>query len=114
MSPFVFNTAASIQFGAGAMDQLGGMAAARMGTRVLLVTDPGLVETGIVARSISILEAAGIAVTVFAEVQADPPEHVIAAATEAAIAAGAGGIIGLGGGSSLDVAKLVAPLAGSR
>lgn len=111
MTPFVFNTAASIQFGAGALDQLGDMARARMGSRVMVISDPGLVDLGMVDRAVEILERAALDVVVFADVQADPPEHVIHAAVEMATDAQVQGIIGLGGGSSLDVAKLVAVLA---
>lgn len=111
MTPFVFNTTKSVQFGAGSLARLGDLARATMGTRVMLITDPGMLATGIVDRAQAVLLAAGLEVTLFSDVQADPPEAVILAATEAAVAAGAQGLIGLGGGSSLDVAKLVALLA---
>ncbi len=111
MTPFVFNTTKSVQFGAGALARLGDLARATMGARVMLITDPGMMATGIVERAMAILAAAGVEVALFSGVQADPPEAVIHAATEAAMAAGAQGVIGLGGGSSLDVAKLVALLA---
>lgn len=111
MTPFVFNTTKSVQFGAGSLARLGDLARATMGTRVMLITDPGMLATGIVDRAQAVLLAAGLEVTLFSDVQADPPEAVILAATEAAVAAGAQGVIGLGGGSSLDVAKLVALLA---
>lgn len=111
MSPFVFNTTKSIQFGAGSIGKLGDLARAAMGTRVLIVTDPGMMKTGIVGRALDILNAAGAEATLFEKVEADPPETVIHAATDIARSAGAEGVIGLGGGSSLDVAKLVALLA---
>lgn len=108
---FTFNTTASIQFGAGILSRLGEMARERMGGRVLLVTDPGLVATGIVARVEQILREAVVDFVTFTEVEADPPEAVILKAVGAAQSAGAMGVIGVGGGSSLDVAKLVALLA---
>jgi alcohol dehydrogenase class IV len=111
MNAFTFNTTASIRFGAGSLGQLGDIARQRMGQRVMLVTDPGMMATGIVERAQMILTDAGITVTLFAEVQADPPEAVILSATETARSALVQGVIGLGGGSSLDVAKLVALLA---
>jgi len=111
MTPFVFNTAASIQFGAGKITELGGIVRARMRGRVLLISDPGLVELGMVARAIEILENVGVPVSVFANVQADPPESVIEEAVTVAKDLDVQGIVGLGGGSSLDVAKLVAVLA---
>ncbi|MRX51136.1 iron-containing alcohol dehydrogenase [Paracoccus sp. S-4012] len=112
MASFSFNSPKSIHYGPGALSGLGGIARAQGAERVLLVTDPGMVATGIVERAEAALREAGVEVTRYAEVAADPPESVVLAATEAAREAGAAGIIGLGGGSSLDVAKLVALLAG--
>ncbi|OJU05942.1 MAG: alcohol dehydrogenase [Rhizobium sp. 63-7] len=111
MPPFVFNTTRSIQFGAGALGKLADIVRAGIGTRVMLVTDPGMMSTGIVERALDILTSGGIEVTLFSEVEADPPEAVIHLATDKARAAGVEGVVGLGGGSSLDVAKLVALLA---
>ncbi|WP_349369313.1 iron-containing alcohol dehydrogenase [Salinarimonas sp.] len=113
MTPFTFATTPSIVFGAGAAQRIGTLGAERLGPRVLVVTDAGLVRAGLVAPALAALEAAGIAVATFADVVADPPESVVAAAIAAARAHGATGIVGLGGGSSLDVAKLVALIAGS-
>jgi alcohol dehydrogenase class IV len=109
MTPFTFNTTPSIRMGAGLLNDLGSITQAICGERVLLVTDPGMMATGIVDRALAALRASGISVTVFSQVEADPPESVILAATSAA--AGASGVIGLGGGSSIDVAKLAALLA---
>ena len=114
MSSFVFATSKSVQFGAGFLARLGEVARREIGGRVLLVTDPGMMATGIVERARSILEAAGVAVALFAEVEADPPEAVVLKAVDQARAAGVEGVVGLGGGSSLDVAKLVALLAPGR
>ena len=108
---FAFNTTASILFGNGFLSRLGDLARMRMGGRVLLVTDQGLVLTGIVARAEQILRDAAVDFVTFTEVKADPAEAVILRAVAAAQDAGAMGVIGLGGGSSLDVAKLVALLA---
>ncbi len=108
---FVFNTTKSVQFGPGCFALLGELTATQMGTRIMLVTDPGMMSTGIIDRAQMLLKDAGVAVTLFSEVQADPPEHVIEAAVALARSAGVQGIVGLGGGSSMDVAKLVALLA---
>lgn len=113
-NPFTFNTAKSIVFGAGAIARLGEIARPLAGARIALVTDKGVVASGLVEPALSSLRAAGIEVSVFDAVVADPPEAVVMAAVEAATAAGAQGVIGLGGGSSMDVAKLVALLAAGR
>lgn len=109
MTPFTFNTTPSIRMGAGLLDELGSIAKAICGDRVLVVTDPGMMATGIVDRALATLKTAGMSASVFSDVQADPPEDVIHAATKAA--EGMDGVIGIGGGSSIDVAKLAALLA---
>jgi len=114
MNPFTFNTSKSIQFGAGALNRIGDLTRAQIGDRVMLVTDPGMMSTGIVDRTLKLLSDAGVHVDLFKDVEADPPEAVILKATEQAKAAGISGVVGLGGGSSLDVAKLVALLALGR
>ncbi|MDF2687812.1 MAG: alcohol dehydrogenase [Microvirga sp.] len=110
MSPFTFNTVPSLIAGSGSIARLGEVAAQKLGARVALVTDAGLVKTRLVARALTILEEAGIAVDVFDGVVADPPEDVVLAAVAQAKAFDARAVIGFGGGSSIDVAKLVALL----
>jgi alcohol dehydrogenase class IV len=110
MSAFTFNTAPSIIFGPGSIARLGDIAAQRLGARVALVTDAGLVRAGLVEPALRSLEEAGIAVDVFDGVVADPPEAVVLAALAKAQAFDAKAVIGFGGGSSIDVAKLVALL----
>ena len=111
MTPFNFNTASSIRFGAGLLAQLGDMAVNEIGTRVLLVTDPGMMATGIVDKALVSLNDAGVEVTLYQDVKADPPESIVNLCAQIAIDCKAQGVIGLGGGSSLDVAKLAALLA---
>ncbi|MDB2422422.1 iron-containing alcohol dehydrogenase [Paracoccaceae bacterium] len=111
MPPFTFNTSRSVRFGASLILQLGEMTRSEIGCRVLLVTDTGMLATGLVDQVQVILANAGVNVTVFSDVVADPPEAVVLAATEAAKVADVDAVIGFGGGSSLDVAKLVAVLA---
>ena len=108
--PFTFNTAPSIQFGDGLLADLGSIVAGTGQKRVLVVTDPGMMATNIVGKALASLDAAGIESSVYSEVEADPPEAVVYAACDAARVADARLIVGLGGGSSLDAAKLVALL----
>jgi alcohol dehydrogenase class IV len=112
-APFTFNTTPSIVFEAGAARRLGALAGGRLGGRVLFVTDPGLRRLGLCDPALASFEAAGIAVSVFDQVEADPSLKTLMAATEAGRSAGATGVVGFGGGSSLDVAKLAALLIGS-
>jgi alcohol dehydrogenase class IV len=111
MSPFTFSTVPSLIFGSGSLARLGEIVAQRLGPRVALVTDAGLVKAGLIEPALHSLEEAGIAVDVFDGVVADPPEEVVLAAVARAKAFEARAVIGFGGGSSIDVAKLVALLA---
>jgi alcohol dehydrogenase len=79
--------------------------------RVLIVTDPGFLATGLVAPSIANLEKNDFQVSVFSDVVADPPESVVLTAVAVAQQEKIELVIGIGGGSSMDIAKLVAVLA---
>lgn len=111
MQSFTFNTTPSIRMGPGQLSELGAITRQTCGARVLVVTDVGLMATGIVDVALKSLREAGVEATVFADVTADPPEAVVTGAAAAAL--GMDGVIGLGGGSSIDVAKLAALLASS-
>jgi len=112
MNPFSFNTTPSLRMGAGLAGELGQITRPICGDRVLLVTDPGMMATGLVQQATDCLRAAGVEVTLFDQVQADPPEEIVLRAAQ--YARRATGVIGFGGGSSLDVAKLAALLAASN
>lgn len=113
--PFTFNTVPQIVSAPGSAGELGTHVAARFpkARRALLVTDPGFLRTGLVDAPRASLERVGIAVQVFSDVMADPPETVVLSAVEFARLHDTDVVIGLGGGSSMDVAKLIAVLAGS-
>jgi alcohol dehydrogenase class IV len=111
MSEFTFETSPKIICQQGGAHHLGSIAKGLGIRRVLLVTDAGLLKARLIDGALVSLAAAGIHTAVFSEVLADPPESGVQAAVEAALAAGINGVIGFGGGSSLDTAKLVALLA---
>ena len=64
----------------------------------LIVTDPRIVQSGILERVVAGLKEADLPVGVFDEVTADPPVHLVMAAAEAFQRTGADALIGLGGG----------------
>ena len=108
---FEFRTVPSVQVEWGGAKRLGEMLAARYGgRRVLVVTDAGLVKAGLLAPVLAGLEAQSFHATVFDAVVADPPESVLLDCVRQGREAGAEIVLGLGGGSSLDVAKLAAVL----
>ena len=114
MQGFEFNTVRQIISGAGSALQLA-EPCRRLGMeRPLLVTDPGLVAIGLIAPVLAGLEGEGISPVMFDQVREDPPEATVLAAAESGREAGVDGVIAVGGGSSMDVAKVVAVLLGGH
>ena len=109
-----FRSVPRIVCAAGALQEIGQVFAGLAARRVLLVCDPGIVTLGFAARACAALEAAGCSVAVFDQVVADPPAAVVEQAVSQGRAFAADGVLGLGGGSSLDAAKLVALLINSE
>jgi alcohol dehydrogenase class IV len=103
-----FFTAGQLLFGPGAVAELGVLAARRHCRRVLLVTDHNLIAAGIEARVREPLLAEGIDTLVFADGQAEPSLEVAQQAMDAAVQFRPDAILGLGGGSNMDLAKITA------
>lgn len=76
--------------------------------RVLIVTDPGLVKLGYIATVETLLQHDGIEVFVFDQIQADPPYEIVENATKYAKKHQIELIVAIGGGSSIDAAKIIA------
>ena len=113
-APFSFASVADIHLEWGGARRLGALLAPRFtARRACLVTDGGLVAAGMIGPVRESLAEAGFVTAVFDGVVADPPEQVVEDCLALARAERAEIVIGLGGGSSLDVAKLVAVLAQS-
>ena len=110
MSQFSFDTSPKIICEQGGADRLGEIAKGTGISHVFLVTDQGLIKANLLDGTLASLSAAGVRVTVFSDVLADPPELSVQAAVDNARAAGVDGVVGFGGGSSLDTAKLVSLL----
>ena len=102
----------AIRFGAGRIAELGEACAAAGISRPLLVTDRGLVTLPITVRARGIMAAAGLGDAIFAEVDPNPNEINLAAGVAAYRAGGHDGVIAFGGGSGLDLGKMVAFMAG--
>jgi len=77
-----------------------------------LVTDGGIVKAGLLGPVISSVERAGLQCRVFDRVVADPPSSLVEEAVHEAWLGQVDGVLGVGGGSPMDVAKLVAFLNG--
>ncbi|GAC1555568.1 MAG: iron-containing alcohol dehydrogenase [Myxococcales bacterium] len=105
--PHVMSFPTRIVHGRGAAPQLPQKLKRAGATRVLIVTDRGIVQAGLLRLVTPALEAAGVKFTVFAEVDPNPTEKNAHDGIAAYRAAGADAIVGLGGGSAIDVAKAV-------
>lgn len=108
MTPFDFTFRTRLVFGPGSLARLGALARELGFRRALLVADHGLDATGHVGRAVRSLEEAGVATALFQELAENPDSAMVAAGAAAAAAHGADGLVGLGGGSSLDCAKGIA------
>ena len=111
MQAFSFQTVPQLVIECGVSARLGALLAQRFQLkRVCVVTDGFLHRSGLLEPALSSLRAADFEVLVIDDVQADPTDHVVEAVTARARSFGAQLVLGLGGGSSMDVAKLVAVL----
>jgi alcohol dehydrogenase len=110
---FRFQTVPTLIVEFGAARRLGALLRAQFPAleRLCVVTDGFLHKSGLLDPALADLAAHGWNATVIDDVIADPPEHVVLEATARARSAGAEIVLGLGGGSSMDVAKLIAALA---
>jgi alcohol dehydrogenase class IV len=113
MKPFTFQGPANILFEAGAVRKIADLVSQYGAGRVLLVTDKGVRAAGLTKDAEAGMAAAGMSVTVFEDVVADPPSHVIESAAALCRDKQIELVVSIGGGSALDTAKLVAYLAKS-
>lgn len=102
----------AIRFGAARIAELPDACAQAGIIRPLLITDRGLAGLPITRATLGIMEAAGLGRSLFAEVDPNPNDANLAAGVEAYRAGGHDGVIAFGGGSGLDLGKLVAFMAG--
>nr|AGC71103.1 alcohol dehydrogenase [uncultured bacterium A1Q1_fos_2067] len=103
--PFDHQPRTRLIFGNGTLSRLGELSREIGGTRVLVVSDPGLVKAGYVERASVYLREAGLSVEVFGSVHENPSTADVDDCVAVAKEFGADLLIGLGGGSSMDTAK---------
>jgi alcohol dehydrogenase class IV len=101
----------TIEFGAGKAAQLGSMAKAMKTRHLLIVTDKGIIKSGIIAKIEEPLKASKVSYTIFDEVEPNPLDTIVEKGAAIARDIKANAIIGLGGGSSIDSAKAISILA---
>lgn len=111
MDMFTIRSATEIVFGSGSRHKLGTQAAS-LGSRALLVTGHSAPTRGnLVQETRDTLEAAGVHMTLFAEVEPEPTLGTVERGREAFRAADCDLVIALGGGSAMDVGKAIGALA---
>jgi len=102
----------SIRFGAGRISEIADACNVAGMSKPLLVTDRGLASLPITQHTLDLLEQAGLGRAMFAEVDPNPNEKNLAAGLEAYRSGGHDGVIAFGGGSGLDLGKVVAFMCG--
>jgi 4-hydroxybutyrate dehydrogenase len=101
----------AIRFGAGRISEIAEACGAAGIAKPLLITDRGLAEMEITTKTLDLLEAAGLGRAIFADVDPNPNEKNAEAGVKAFKEGGHDGVVAFGGGSGLDLGKLVAFLA---
>ncbi|MEP0324011.1 iron-containing alcohol dehydrogenase [Bauldia litoralis] len=107
-----WNYPTAVRFGPGRIAELPAVCAAAGITKPLLVTDAGLAKLDITRETMALLEQAGLAPGLYADVQPNPVERNVTDGVAALRAGGHDGVVAFGGGSGLDTGKLIAFMAG--
>lgn len=110
----LFRTTPRIVMGTGALQQLADEVRALKATKVLIVTDKGLVDTGLIEQAAAVLKQANIAHAIFDKVEADPRYEIVADCVEMIRREKVDLLVGIGGGSPIDIAKVSAVMATNK
>lgn len=105
MKSFTFNLLQNARFGLGSLSNLGEMLKTQDAKQVLLVSDHGLEQAGLVQKVTDQITSTGIPCVTFLEIEPNPDAEAVQACAEAYNACGANITVALGGGSTIDVAK---------
>jgi alcohol dehydrogenase len=108
------NYPTAIKFGTGRIGELADHCRATGIARPLFVTDPGLAAMPMVKAIVEHVKRAGLGIAVFSDVRPNPVEANVVAGVKAYRAGGHDGVVAFGGGSGLDVGKLVALMHGQQ
>ncbi|MBM7095350.1 MULTISPECIES: iron-containing alcohol dehydrogenase [Alteribacter] len=107
MNYHTFEIPTTIKHGIGAIEHIGEEVKALGSDKVLLVTDPGIYDAGVVNPVIEHLEKSGVDVVVFNKVEPNPPVRLVSEGSKVYAEEGCNGLVAVGGGSSMDTAKAI-------
>jgi alcohol dehydrogenase len=107
-----WNYPTSVRFGAGRIAELADACKANGITRPLFVTDPGLAGLPMTQMVFGSLKAAGLGAALFSEIRSNPVDSNVEAGVRAMRAGLHDGVVAFGGGSALDVGKVIAFMSG--
>ena len=93
--------------GAGSVKELAGEIQRRGFQKVLVCSDPDLIKFGVTKKVLDVLDGAGIAYDVYSEIKPNPTIENVQSGVAAFKAAGADGLVAVGGGSSMDTCKAI-------
>ena len=96
-----------IEFGDGAIQNLGDHVKAFDGKKPFLVSDAGVINAGILAKAIDALEASGLSYTIYSDIEPNPTDISVTHGVEAYKAEACDVVIAVGGGSVMDAAKAI-------
>ncbi|MDQ5987670.1 MAG: alcohol dehydrogenase [Syntrophus sp. SKADARSKE-3] len=111
---FTFTGARKISFGIGSFDHLGDYLGELNAKRPLVVMDPAPASSGLLDKIRELLAGRGIKFIFFEKVVSEPPVELADDGAKVAVKSKCDAVIGIGGGSAMDLAKAIAVLAGNK
>ena len=114
LNNFTFNTTSGIRFGSGSSKSYSEEISQKLGSNILFITDKDLMSLKLTEPTLNELNKFSSKIEIFDDVEADPSLKTLLKAIEVGKKINASGVIGFGGGSSMDVAKLTSLILGSN
>jgi alcohol dehydrogenase class IV len=108
---YTFFSPTRVEFGFGKIEAIGQVAVNLGANRILVVSDPGLRKVGVLDRVLDLLEITGINCAPYTDIETNPDVYCVGRGVEAFKIFGGDGLVAVGGGSPIDVAKAIGVVA---